>query len=415
MVKMNLEYLNKYARLLVQAGLNVKEDQIVVIKAPVEAAKFVRLVVKECFERKAYDVIVKYQDEDITCQRYLKANKEVFDEMPDYDADFYNTTAQKGACYLSLVGEDPDLMKDVDANRMMSFQKSSRKKTREYRNRLDFMECQWCVAAVAIPSWAKKVYPDVEEAKAVEMLWEAIFKVSRIDENDPIENWNTHRLSFERRVEKLNSLGIESLHYTNSLGTDLVVGLPEDYVFAGGGSYLKDGTYYFANIPTEEVFSTPHCQRIDGKLYASLPLVYNGNLIEDFWFEFKDGRVVDFDARTGKEVLQSILDADEGSRSLGEVALVPYGSPISMLHTLFYETLIDENASCHFALGQSYAECLKGALEQDAKTQLKRGANQSLVHVDFMVGTKDLSIIAKAKDGSKVPVFVDGKYSQEFD
>lgn len=412
---MNKEYLNKYAKLLVQSGLNVKKNQTVVIRCPIEAVELVRLIVKECYRNGAYDVIVKYNDEVVTHERYLNANENVFNEVEDYEAAFYNDTAKKGACYLSLVGEDPDLMKDVDPSRMMNFQKSMRQKTRFYRDKLDFMECQWCVASVATKDWAKKVYPELEESAAVNSLWEAIFKVSRVDENDPNENWSEHKKSFENRVNKLNSMDIDYFHYTNSLGTDLTVKMPKGYVFCGGGSYLKDGTYYFANIPTEEVFSTPHRLGVNGRLVASMPLVHHGNLIEDFWFEFKDGKIIDFDAKKGKDVLESILDADEGSRYLGEIALVPYGSPISVMDTLFYETLIDENASCHFALGQSYAECLEDALSQDEETQKERGANQSLVHVDFMVGTKDLCIDAYTHENKKVSIFSNGKFSSEFD
>jgi aminopeptidase len=208
---------------------------------------------------------------------------------------------------------------------------------------------------------------------------------------------------------------LKSVHYKNSLGTDLEVQLPEGYIFTGGGTPKKDGVYFFPNIPTEELFAAPYKTGVNGKLYAAMPLVYNGAIVEDFWFEFKDGKVVDFDAKKGKSVLESILNNDEGSRYLGEIALVPYGSPISAKQRLFYKTLIDENASCHFALGASYPETVENGLEMSEEERLAHGLNQSLTHVDFMVGTKDLSIIGKDAQGNNIVIFEDGKYTPEFD
>lgn len=412
---MNQEYLKKYARLLVVSGLNVQNNQIVVIKSPLEGSGLVHHIVDECYKAHAKDVIVKYQDEIITHKRYLYSDPEIFKDVPDYDAEFYNQTSKEKACYLTLVGDDPDLMKDVDPSRMMDYQKAFRSKTKPYRNRLDYMECQWCIGAVPSLNWAKKIYPDLDDEVAIEMLWDAIFKVCRIDEKDPVENWNRHRASFEKNVRILNEMDIDHFVYTNSLGTNLKVGMPEDYIFCGGGSYLNDGTYYFPNIPTEEVFSMPHRLQVNGRLVASMPLVYNGNRIEDFWFEFKDGKVIDFDAKMGKDVLENLLNADEGARYLGEIALVPYSSPIKSLDTLFYETLIDENASCHFALGQSYPECIKEGLNQTDEELKERGANQSLIHVDFMVGTKDLQIKAITRNNQEIDVFTQGNFSLEFD
>lgn len=407
--------LEKYAQLLIHAGLNVKEGQVVVIRTPVEVYEFVQMLVDECFKAKAKDVIVKYNDEIVSHSRYLHADSSVFESVPSYVSDFYNQTAEKGACYLTLVGDDPDLMKDVDSSLMMSYSKAFRKATKSYRNKLDFMECQWCIGAVSTKAWASKVYPDLKTKEAVDALWNSIFSICRIDKNNPIDNWQNHRKSFEKRVSILNSLDIDYFKYYNSIGTNLTVKMPEGYLFCGGGSYLNDGTYYFPNIPTEEVFSMPYKYGVNGHLVASKPLVYNGNLIDDFSFDFKDGKVISFHAKKGQDVLQSILEADEGSSYLGEIALVPFDSPISKMDTLFYETLIDENASCHFALGQSYNECIQDGLKQDEATLLSRGANQSLMHVDFMVGTSDLTIDAYTKNGKKVSIFKEGKFSEEFD
>ena len=404
---MNLK--EKYADLIVCSGLNVQKDQIVVIRASVEMNEFVRLVAKASLEVGAKDVVVRYSDDAINRLRYQTGNR-----MPyDYEAQFFNETALKGACYLSLVGEDPDAMKGVDPKSLSNYSKALRGMTQPYRDKLDYLKSSWCVASVPTLSWAQKVYPDSKDP--VSDLWDAVLKISRVNEKDAIENWNEHRASFEKRVNILNQLDIESVHYKNALGTDLVVELPEGYVFAGGGSFLENGLYYFPNIPTEEIFSAPKKTGVNGKLYSALPLAYNGAIVRDFWFEFKDGQVVDYDAKEGKEVLTSILDTDEGAKYLGEIALVPYGSPISALNTLFYETLIDENASCHFALGASYNECIEGGLKMSEEELLDHGMNQSFTHVDFMVGTSDLSIEATLKNGEKIFVFKDGKYTSEFD
>ncbi|MBQ0065065.1 MAG: aminopeptidase [Firmicutes bacterium] len=407
-------YLEEYARLLVYSGLNVKAGQVVVVRAPVEAFELVRRVTKKAYEAGASNVLVKYNDEVVSHERYQNALESVFEHVYEHDVCFLNDTAREKACYLTLVGDDPDLMGDIDPKRVSTYTKKFRSLTKYWRKQLDFMECQWCIGAVATPAWAKKVYPNCSEQEAMEKLWDSIFKMTRVY-GDSVANWEAHKQSFEKKVRLLNEMKVKSFHYSNALGTDLEVEMPEDYVFAGGGSSLNDGTYYFPNIPTEEVFSCPKKTGVNGKLVASLPLCYNGALIEEFSFEFKDGCVVNYDAKKGKEVLQSILETDEGSKYLGEIAFVPYGSPISLLNTIFYETLIDENASCHFALGTSYAECIKGGLEMSEEELLEHGANQSFAHVDFMVGTSDLTIIAKCADGKEVPIFVDGKYTQVFD
>lgn len=407
--------INKLARLIVRAGLNVKKDQLVVIHTHVEAIDLTRAVVKQAYEAGAKDVIVRYRDEIIDHEHYLHADASCFEKVRESASLFYEETAQEGACYLSIIGSDPDLMKDVDSKRMANASRLLREKTPFYRYQLDTMKAQWCVVPAATQAWANKVYP--KDENALEKLWEDIFYVCRIDEKDPLDNWKEHKKSFEKKLEKLNTMDIESLHYTNSLGTDLIVKLPLHYVFEGGDSHLLDekSTAYFANIPTEEVFSAPLKTGVDGRLVASMPLIHSGSRVNDFWFEFKDGKVVDFDAKEGKDVLASILDTDEGARYLGEVALVPAGSPIHSLQRIFYNTLIDENASCHFALGKAYNECIQDGLYMDAKQLEENGLNNSFVHVDFMVGTLDLSIVAKTHSGEQIPIFVQGKWTSLFD
>ena len=410
---MNLEEnLKKYAELLVRSGLNVQKDQIVVVQAPIEAYQLVREIVEKSYEIGASDVIVRYKDEVVDHIEYMHKTVEELSTYADFNALMYNSTAKAGACYLMLIGDDPDLMSDVDSKKISAFSKAKNEATPDYRNGRQFMKNSWCIAAVSSQKWAEKVYPN--DSDSYMKLWDAIFKVARVYGNS-IENWENHKQSFFKKMEIMNSMKISSLHYSNSLGTDFTVKMNKGYQFVGGGSYLENGNYYFPNMPTEELFSCPNRLSANGKLVASKPLCYNGSMIEDFWFTFKDGKVVDFDARIGKDVLQSIMDIDENASYLGEVALVPYDSPISNLNTIFYETLLDENAACHFALGTSFAECIEGGLEMSEEELLKNGMNQSLTHVDFMIGTKDLSVVATCEDGKKVPIFVNGNFSSIFD
>ncbi len=389
-----------------------KKNQLVVVQAPVEQVELVQYISLECFNRGAKDVIVRYIDETIQHMRYAHKPLEDFQTYPEYEALFYNESAKEGAAYLILIGEDPDLMNDIDPNKISSFSRAKNQATPEYRNGRNQMRNAWCIGAVANKKWAEKVYPYAKNP--VEELWKAIFSVSRVMGN-PIQNWQEHKDSFLKKMDILNHLEIESLHYTNSIGTDFICEMNEAALFVGGGSTLVNGNYYFPNIPTEELFSAPKRNGCHGKLVASMPLCFNGSVIEDFWFEFKDGKVIDFGAKKGKDVLESILHIDENASYLGEVALVPYDSPISNLHTIFYETLLDENASCHFALGASYGECLKGGLEMSEDELLTNNMNVSLTHVDFMVGTKDLKIVARCKNGQEVDIFVNGNFSSLFD
>lgn len=280
-----------------------------------------------------------------------------------------------------------------------------------FYDHLDLGIDRWCIAGAPSLAWANKVFPDMSDKEAVQALWQAIFKVTRCDHNDPIEAWNDHRRSFERRVKILNEKKIKSLHYTNSLGTDLTIGLNDKYLFAGGGSYTTDGVYSFPNIPTEEIFTSPNKKSVDGIVYSAMPLNYNGNIIDEFTITFKDGRIVDYSAKQGYDVLKSIIETDEGSHYLGEVALVPYDSPIRNMGILFYNTLFDENASCHLAIGRGFSECIEDGLTMNKEQLLEKGINDSLTHVDFMIGTDDLSIVATLDDGEEFVVFENGNFA----
>lgn len=414
---MNEKKLKQYAKLIIEKGLNVHNGQLVVVRANLEAYPLVRLISKEAYKKGAKDVIVKYQDEQIEHDHLLYADPSCFENVLLSESLFYDETAQAGACYLTLTGNDPDLMRDADPKRITMYRKSFNRASKEYRKQIDQMKVSWCIAAAPTASWAQKVFPTLSKEEAIDALWDSIFQACRVDEEYTLENWQNHLDAFQDHVTWLNGLSIQSLWYKNKAGTDLEVRLPENYRFVGGDSKLQvEGTpSYSPNIPTEEIFSVPFKYGVNGRLVATLPLVYQGNRIEDFWFEFKDGKVVDYDAKVGKGVLESILETDEGAKYLGEVALVPADSPIAKMRRLFYNTLFDENASCHFALGKAYLECVENGLEMDEEAQEQAGLNVSSTHVDFMVGSDDLSIIARCLDGKEVPIFQDGCWVSRID
>jgi len=403
--------LDKYANLCVRVGINIQKDQPLVINAPVEGVEFVRLLAKRAYEAGAKEVYVNWNDGDITRMKFEYAPMEVFENFPKWYADGMEDYAEKGAGFISISAQDPYLLKGIDPKKIAANNKSSSialKKFREYTmNDIN----SWCVISIPTKKWAKRVFPDVNEEEAVEKLWDAIFKALRIYEEDPVEAWKNHLNNIESKVKFLNEMNFKKLHYKSSNGTDLEVELPEGHIWAGGGGNNSKGVYFVANMPTEEVFTMPHKYRVNGVVYSTKPLNYGGNLINNFSLTFKDGKVVDFTADEGYEVLKDLLDLDEGAKRLGEVALVPYDSPISNSNIIFYNTLFDENASCHFALGKAYPTNLKGGPDMNEEELDKAGVNDSLTHVDFMVGTDDLSIVGETREGKKVQIFEKGNWA----
>lgn len=403
--------LDKYADLCVRVGINIQKDQPLVITAPVEGAEFVRLLAKHAYEAGAKEVHVNWNDDELTRMKFEYAPMEVFENFPKWYADGMEDYAEKGAGFISISARDPYLLKGIDSKKIAANNKASSiglKKFREYTmNDLN----SWCVISIATKKWAKRVFPDVSDEEAVEKLWDAIFKALRVYEEDPVEAWKKHLKNIEDKVNFLNEKNFKKLYYKSSNGTDLEVELPEGHIWAGGGGKNSKGVYFVANMPTEEVFTLPHKYGVNGVVYSSKPLNYGGNLINNFSLTFKDGKVVDFTAEEGYDVLKDLLDLDEGAKRLGEVALVPYDSPISNSNIIFYNTLFDENASCHFALGKAYPTNLKGGPDMKEEELDKAGVNDSLTHVDFMVGTEDLSIIGETRDGEKVQVFENGNWA----
>ncbi|MCD7950885.1 MAG: aminopeptidase [Erysipelotrichaceae bacterium] len=402
--------LKKYAKLIVRQGVNLQPHQELVISGSIECYDLIREITKEAYKIGAKDVIVFYSDEEISRLRYLNCDIEHFEHVPEYIVALRNEYAKKHAAVITITSENPEAMMDVDPMKIQTYSKASHNACKLFYDHLDLGIDRWCIAGAPSLGWANKVFPDMSDKEAMQALWQAIFKVCRCYEDDVIEEWNKHRHSFEKHVQILNEKKIKFIHYQNSLGTDLTVGMNQNYLFAGGGSYTVDGIYSFPNIPTEEIFTSPNKDDVNGIVYNALPLNYNGHIIDDFSITFKDGRIIDYDAKIGYDVLKSIIETDEGSHYLGEIAFVPYDSPIRNTGILFYNTLFDENASCHLAIGKGFGECIKNGLTMNKEQLYAKGINDSLTHVDFMIGTKDLSIIAILENGEEFVIFKDGNY-----
>ncbi|MBU3099081.1 MULTISPECIES: aminopeptidase [Clostridium] len=408
---MDNKLLEKYALLLVKTGINIQKDQTLVINSPIECAAFTRIVSRIAYLEGAREVVVTWRDEISTKIKFMFAPEEIFSEYPDWQRDFYVSSARKGAAFLSISASDPELMKDVNPERLSKSNKAASTAIKEYRDRMMSNKNVWCVASIPTQAWANKVFPEVSEGDAMEKLWNAIFKTVRVDALDPVASWETHKSNLKKSMDYLNLNNFKYLQYKNSLGTDLKIELPENHLWLGGSDYTPGGVEFIANMPTEEVFTLPKKTGVNGTVVSSKPLNYNGNLIENFSLTFEKGKVVDFKAETGYDILKSIIETDEGSCYLGEVALVPYDSPISNSNILFYNTLFDENASCHLALGKAYPVCIKNGENLSNEELSGLEVNDSFVHEDFMVGTEDLQIIGITADGKEVSVFENGNFA----
>jgi aminopeptidase len=404
--------LKEYAHLLVEVGMNLQPGQTPRIAGPVECAPLVRLCVEAAYDAGAKDVLVDWTDDFVTRQRYLKADETVFSEFPSYLKAKFDWMLDTGCTALTIIGSDPEALKGVDNRRILAWQRASGEPTRAWYDAMSASKFQWSLGAHPTRAWAEKVFPDKTGQDAIDALWEAIFAVCRISgDGTAVQKWQDHCAQMRQRCKILNDYNFKSLHYTNSLGTDLTIVLPENHVWAGGSELSQGGVEFVANMPTEEIFTAPQYNAVNGRVYAALPLALDGNLVENFYMDFQNGKIVDVHAEAGEEYLRSSIALDEGSAYLGEVALVPYDSPINNRGILFYNTLFDENASCHLAFGSAYPTCVRGGEKLDADGQKALGLNQSMNHVDFMVGTKDLSIVGTTQDGREIPVFVDGNFA----
>ena len=401
--------LRKYAQLIARAGLNVQKGQEVFITAGLDQPEFVRMVVEECYRLGAVRVVVDWDYQPLAKVHNKYCTVETLGELTDYQKARWEHFVEKIPCRLYLASEDPDGLKGIDQNKMLKAQQLRYPLVKAYRDQLENKE-QWCIAAVPGAAWAKKLFPDLTKGQAIEKLWEAILSTSRVTD-DPVEAWEKHNADLKARCDYLNALGIEKLHYTASNGTDLTVGMIPEAIFKGGGDTSLQGVFFNPNIPTEECFISPMRGQAEGIVYASMPLSREGQLIENFWIRFQDGKAVEWHAEKNQQLLTNIITADEGAAYLGECALVPFDSPIQNSGLLFYNTLFDENAACHLALGMGFADTIRDFEKKTLEECRAMGVNDSMVHVDFMIGTKDMNIDAVTKDGQTVPIFKNGNWA----
>ena len=404
------EKLKKYAELIVKVGVNVQKGQPVVLYISVTQQELAHLIVEEAYGAGASEVMIEWKD-TFSEREFLKhASEERLENIPEYIVKKGNYIAGKKAARISVMSADPGAYSGIDQKRIAKNQAAMGKALRQVRKATQNNDLSWTVVSAADQAWAEKVFPEKKGQAAIDALWEEIFKTTRIDKADPVKAWHEHDQKLHEKSDWLNEQQFSALHYVSPV-TDITIGLPENHVWEGAGSFTPEGTEFMANMPTEEVFTAPDCRRIDGYVTSTKPLSYAGNILEDMKFTFKDGKVVEATAKKGQEVLEHLLETDAGAKSLGEVSLVPDPSPISQSGIIFFNTLFDENASDHLALGASYPFNVSGGTKMSDEELLDLGMNVSQTHVDFMVGSADMDIDGIKKDGTIVPVFRNGDWA----
>ncbi|MBO9600636.1 MAG: aminopeptidase [Cohnella sp.] len=402
--------LKKYAELIVRVGGNVQPGQPVFLIGAVEIAELVRLVAEQAYEAGASNVHVDWTDETITRLKYEKAADEVFTRFPEWETAKRNDFVNQNGVYIAILSPNPDLLKGIPSERIANFQKAQGHGLREFRRATQADRISWTLVAASTRAWAAKVFPGESEEEAVAKLWEAIFKAVRLDSSDPVQAWERHNRHLHAKSDWLNEKRFVKLLY-RAPGTELTVELPEKHLWVAASSVNAQGTPFMANMPTEEVFTVPNKTGVNGYVSSTKPLSYGGNIIDGFKLTFEAGRIVKVEAKQGQDILQNLVDSDEGSHYLGEVALVPNESPISQSNVLFLNTLFDENASNHFAIGNGYAFNVEGGKEMTPEELIACGVNSSIAHVDFMVGSAEMDIDGVTADGTAVPVFRKGNWS----
>lgn len=403
-------HFQKYAELIVKVGVNVQQGQEVFVTGSVDNAKLVRLVASKAYDAGASNVHVDWTDDSLSRLKYEKAADEVFANFPEWETGKRNSFVERGAAFISIVSSSPDLLKGIDSARISSFQKASGQGLKEFRRAIQADKVSWTVVAAASPQWARKVFPEADEAEAVKLLWKAIFDSVRLHTADPVKAWEEHNATLHTKGEKLNDFHFQKLHYT-APGTDLTIELSEKHIWVAAGSTNINNVPFMANMPTEEVFTVPLKTGTNGYVSSTKPLSYGGNVIDNFKITFENGRIVNVEAGEGEEILKQLVEMDEGSHYLGEVALVPHESPISQSNILFYNTLFDENASNHLAIGSGYAFNIEGGKTMSPEELEENGVNASITHNDFMIGSAEMDIDGIMKDGTVVPVFRKGNWA----
>ncbi len=401
--------LRKYARLIARVGVNIQKGQEVIIQCGLDQPKFVELLVDECYKAGAKFVKVEFSHQPLAKLHYRHCSVTTLGKVEEWEKARLQHYVDTLPCRIYLTSEDPDGLKGINQEKMV---KASRKRYPIIKPFRDAMEnkYQWCIAAVPGAAWAKKLFPELSKGRAIEKLWEAILFTSRVTE-DPVAAWNEHNQDLHDRCAYLNSLGIAELRYKGENGTDFTVGMIPEAEFKGGGDTSLQGIFFNPNIPTEECFISPMRGKAEGIVYATKPLSYQGQLIENFSMRFENGKAVEVHAEKNEALLQKMVSMDEGAAYLGECALVPVNSPISESGLLFYETLFDENAACHLAVGAGFADTIKGFENKSLEECRKLGINESMIHVDFMIGYEGLDIDAVTRDGKTVPIFRKGRWA----
>jgi aminopeptidase len=409
---MNKEMLEKYAELVVKVGLNLQEGQRLFIMAEMDTAPLVRAVTARAYQEGSPYVMVLWEDEELKRIRQEFAPRDSFEEFPAWVMDGLLDDAKRGDAFLSVRGTDPDLYAPYDPEFVGIALKARAKLFRPAQEFISNGGVQWTVVCPPTPKWAAKIFPEVSKEEAVEKLWEVMVKLCRLDKDDPKRFWQNYLAELGKRHNYLTEKQFETLHFRGP-GTDLKIGMPEKHIWKGGGGTSQGGVDFTANIPTEEVFSMPHKYKVDGTVHSTKPLNHYGNLIDNFSLTFEKGQVVDYSAEVGQEALKNILESDENAKRLGEVALVPHRSPISESGLIFYNTLYDENAACHLALGSAYRENVQGALEFSDEEMDAAGVNDSLIHVDFMIGSDKVDLDGITPDGKVIPLMRLGEWAFE--
>jgi aminopeptidase len=409
---MDKHLIKKYAEVIVGIGVNVQEGDNVLVNTGTEMLELSRAVVRECWRRGARDVVTIIKDDEMTLARYEEGRDEVFDVLPDFEVAYHESMLKEKYHRISLRAPSLDLLGHIAQEKIQRSQKVANVAFEPILKYMDSGEIKWVVAACPSVRWANKVFPDLSDDDALVALWKQIISICRIDCDDPVAAWAEHDARLKAYERWLNEQDFERLHYEGSCA-DFHVHLADRHKWVGGSSETPDGVKYMANIPTEEIFTTPHADRCVGWIKAPKPLAVMGKIVEDFSFTFAAGQCIHFEARKNRDVLETLLRMDEGARRLGEIALVPHSSPISQSGLLFHSTLYDENASCHFALGKSYAEAVHGGGIMTKEERRELGANDSMIHIDFMVGGPDLQVTGFRKDGTSVPVLVNGDWATE--
>lgn len=404
------DLFDKYAEIAVKVGVNVQPNQQLIIEAPISAAGFVRKLVEKAYQAGAKSVYVDYSDEELKRLHYLQQPEAGLKEFPLWKVKGYVEMAENNAALLQVYAPNPNLLRGVDPDRVALANKTRASAMREFKRYVIDDKISWSIVSVPTDGWAASVFPDLPKRERQAKLWELIFYVTRVNRENPVEAWNEHTRRLMDKAAYLTAKQYKKLHYS-SQKTHLTIELPNNHVWMSAKAQNDVGTSFVPNMPTEEVFTVPLCTGVHGTVGSTKPLNYNGSLIEDFSLTFKDGKVVDFSAASGYDTLKNLLETDEGARSLGEVAIVPHDSPVSNANVLFYNTLYDENASCHLALGQAFPAGIKGGVNMSSEERKEHGLNDSLVHEDFMVGSADLNIDGELENGEKEPIMRDGNWA----